>query len=249
MADAESKGRRVNSAPFGPPTPELKHIAEISQETDVEMIGKLHALRRWKGGTDNMRGFESQIGNESHLAAHIRKRDLGKLEDAASQHMPALYRRAYRYVGNAHDAEDAVQDAFLSAYKHLDQFKGTAKMTTWLTAIVTNSALTQLRKRPRHSHVSLHEQLNEEQDYFLSDTLADASPNPEDQCASLESHGLLMQFVSELSPSMQEAIHMRYVDMLSIDEAARVLQVPTATFKSRLWRARAQLKWMMRAAR
>ena len=104
-------------------------------------------------------------------------------------------------------------------------------MTTWLTAIVTNSALTQLRKRPRHSHVSLHEQLNEEQDFFLSDTLADARPNPEDQCASLESHGLLMQFVSELSPSMQEAIHMRYVDMLSIDEAARVLQVPTATFK------------------
>ena len=144
----------------------LKHIAEISQETDVEMIGNLHALRRWNGGTDNMQGFESQIGDESHLSAHIRKRDLGKLEDAASQYLPALYRRAYRYVGNAHDAEDAVQDALLSAYKHLDQFKGTAKMTTWLTAIVTNSALTQLRKRPRHSHVSLHEPLNGETGLF-----------------------------------------------------------------------------------
>ena len=109
-------------------------------------------------------------------------------------------------MGDAHDAEDAVQDALLSAYKHLDQFKGTAKITTWLTSIVTNCALTQLRKRPRHPHVSLHEPLNEEQDYFLSDTLADVRPSPEDQCASSESHGLLMQFVSELSPSMQEAI-------------------------------------------
>lgn len=195
-----------------------------------------------------MQGLESRIGDEPHLAAHIRKRDLGKLEDAVSQYLPALYRRAYRFVGDAHDAEDAVQDALLSAYKHLDQFKGTAKMTTWLTAIVTNSALTQLRRKARHSHVSLNETLNEEEDYFLSDTLADARPSPEDQCASLESHGLLMEFVSELSPSMREAIHMRYVDMLSIDEAARILQVPAATFKSRLWRARAQLKWMMRAA-
>jgi RNA polymerase sigma-70 factor (ECF subfamily) len=195
-----------------------------------------------------MQGLESHIGEAPYPAAHIRKQDLGKLEDAVSQYLPTLYRRAYRYVGDAHDAEDAVQDALLSAYKHLDQFKGTAKMTTWLTSIVTNSALTQLRRRPRHSHVSLNETLNEEQDYFLSDTLADARPNPEDQCASLESHGLLMQFVSELSPSMQEAIQMRYLDMLSIDEAARILQVPTATFKSRLWRAREQLKQMMRRA-
>jgi RNA polymerase sigma-70 factor, ECF subfamily len=197
---------------------------------------------------DNMQALESRIGDERHSAAHIRKEDFGKLEDAVSQYLPMLYRRAYRYVGDAHDAEDAVQDALLSAYKHLDQFKGTAKITTWLTAIVTNSALSQLRRRPRHSHVSLNEELNDEQDYFLSDTLADARPNPEDQCAGLESYGLLMQFVSELSPSMQQAIQMRYVDRLTIHEAARILQVPTSTFKSRLRRARTQLKWMMRAA-
>lgn len=89
----------------------------------------------------------------------------------------------------------------MSAYKHLDQFKATAKMTTWLTTIVTNSALTQLRRRPRQPLMSLNELLNEEQDYSLSDTLADARPNPEDECVSSESHGFLMQFLSELSPS------------------------------------------------
>jgi RNA polymerase sigma-70 factor (ECF subfamily) len=149
-------------------------------------------------------------------------------------------------VGDAHDAEDAVQDALLSAYKHLDQFKATAKMTTWLTTIVTNSALTQLRRRPRHSHVSLNEQLNEEQDHSLSDTLADARPSPEDECVKSESRGFLMQFLSELSPPLQQAIRLRYLDGMSVGEASRVSEVPVATMKARLWRARGQLKRMMR---
>jgi RNA polymerase sigma-70 factor, ECF subfamily len=187
----------------------------------------------------------SHFANEPHPAVHTRRQDPGELEDVVTRYLPMLYSRAYRYLDDRHDAEDAVQDALLSAYKHLDQFKATAKMTTWLTTIVTNSALTQLRRRPRHSLVSLNEQLNEEQDYFLSDTLADARPNPENECASLESHGFLMQFLSELSPSLQQAIRLRYLEGLSVGEASRMLEVSVATMKSRLWRARAQLKQMM----
>jgi RNA polymerase sigma-70 factor (ECF subfamily) len=187
----------------------------------------------------------SHIRDEHNPAIMTHLASIRDLQDAVSRHLPTLRSRAYRYVGNAHDAEDAVQDALLSAYKHLDQFKATAKMTTWLTTIVTNSALTQLRRRPRHSHVSLNEKLNGEQDYFLSDTLADARPNPEDECASSESHGFLMQFLSELSPSLQQAIQLRYLDGLSISEAARILEVPAATMKARLWRARVQLKRKM----
>jgi len=192
-----------------------------------------------------MQTSESHFANEPHPAVHIRRQGPGELEDVVSRYLPMLYSRAYRYVGDPHDAEDAVQDALLSAYRHLDQFKATAKMTTWLTTIVTNSALTQLRRRPRHSHVSLNEQLNEEQDYFLSDTLADARPSPEDECASSESHGFLMQFLSELSPSLRQAIQMYHLDGLSVGESARILEVSVATIKSRLWRARAQLKQMM----
>jgi RNA polymerase sigma-70 factor (ECF subfamily) len=212
------------------------------------MLGRLATcvhLTGQRGGIDNMQTLESYIGNEQHPAGHVCEHYAGELQEVVSRHLPMLYRRAHRYVGDPHDAEDAVQDALLSAYKHLDQFKATAKMTTWLTAIVTNSALTQLRRRPRHSHVSLDEQLNEEQDYSLSDSLADTRPNPEDGCASSESHGFLMQFLSELSPSAQQAIQLRYLDGLTINEAARVLEVPVATMKARLWRARAQLKRMM----
>jgi len=187
----------------------------------------------------------AHIGNNQNPPVDVRERRTEELEGAVSRYLPAFYRRAYRYVGDAHDAEDAVQDALLSAYTHLDQFKATAKMTTWLTTIVTNSALTQLRRRPRHSHVSLNEQLNEEQDYSLSDVLADERPNPEDECASLESHGFLMQFLSELSPSLQQAIQMRYLDGLSVGETSRILKVSVATVKARLWRGRAQLKRLM----
>jgi RNA polymerase sigma-70 factor (ECF subfamily) len=187
----------------------------------------------------------SHTGGEQNRVAQIRELAAGQLHEAVSRYLPSLYKRAFRYVSDPHDAEDAVQDALLSAYKHLDQFKGTAKMTTWLTAIVTNSALTQLRRRPRHSHVSLNEPLNDDQKIFLSDTLADNRPNPEDECATSESHRFLMQCFSELSPSLQQAVRLHYMDGLTTNEAARLLKVSVSTMKSRVWRARARLKRIM----
>src|ERR1700683_4482250 len=96
-----------------------------------------------------MHARQSHNEDEQDSVILIREQSTQQLQDVVSRHLPSFYRRAYRYLKNAHDAEDAVQDALLSAYKHLDQFKGSAKMTTWLTTIVTNSALTQLRRRPR----------------------------------------------------------------------------------------------------
>src|SRR6202789_4716494 len=106
-----------------------------------------------------MQALQTQIEEGPNPVVQSWERNMGELQDAVARCLPLFYRRAYRYLGNSHDAEDAVQDALLSAYKHLDQFQGSAKMTTWLTSIVTNSALTQLRRRPRHSHTSLDEPL------------------------------------------------------------------------------------------
>jgi RNA polymerase sigma-70 factor, ECF subfamily len=220
-------------------------MAETTKQTFVRMFGKARAITCRQRGIDNMQAQRAYTGDERNTFAVLREQHTTQLEDAVSRYLPALYRRAYRFVGDPQDAEDAVQDAFLSAYKHLDQFQATAKMTTWLTTIVTNSALTQLRKRSRHSHVSLNEQLNEGQDYSLLDTLADARPNPEDECASWQVHGFLMQFLSELSPSLQQAVRLRYLDGLTTSEASRILEIPVSTMKARLWRARAQLKRKM----
>jgi RNA polymerase sigma factor (sigma-70 family) len=74
-----------------------------------------------------------------------------------------LYRTAFRLLGNAADAEDAVQDALVSAYTHLDQFRGQSRMSTWLTSIVLNSARMQLRRRLRHVHLAFDEHSGENQ--------------------------------------------------------------------------------------
>jgi len=177
----------------------------------------------------------------------VRAHNTGELEDAVSRYLPNFYSRAYRYVGDPHDAEDAVQDALLSAYKHLDQFKATAKMTTWITTIVTNSALSQLRRRPRQTQVSLDEPLAGEQEFCLSDKLAHAGPSPEVECIQSELHGHLLQSVMELSPSLRKTIQLFYLDGLSTREVAQILGVPQGTVKARMSRARSQLKRLMRA--
>src|SRR5712672_643171 len=106
-----------------------------------------------------MQATETYIENEPHLEVRIGEKENREMQDVLLRCLPSFYRKAYRHLGNAADAEDAVQDALLSAYKHLHQFKGQSQMSTWLTAIVCNCARMQLRKRPRQVHMPLEEQI------------------------------------------------------------------------------------------
>jgi RNA polymerase sigma-70 factor (ECF subfamily) len=193
-----------------------------------------------------MQALESHIGNEQHPAVQVRERNTAQLQEVVSRHLPMLYRRAHRYVCDPQDAEDAVQDALLSAYKHLDQFKGTAQMSTWVTTIVTNCALSQLRKRARHPHVSLDEPVAEDQDYFVSDKLADDRPSPESECIQSELRVNLRQSVLELSPSLRKVIRLCALDGLTTREAAEVLGLAQGTVKAQVSRARTELKRIAR---
>src|SRR5579863_4966581 len=86
---------------------------------------------------------------------------LQQMQHVLSRALPSFYRRAYRLLGNAADAEDAVQDALLAAYKHLHQFRGQSQMSTWLHTIVANCARMQLRRRPRYAQVSFDSRIGE----------------------------------------------------------------------------------------
>ena len=158
-----------------------------------------------------------------------------------SHRLPYLYRYAYRLLGNKADAEDAVQDALLSAFKHLNQFRGKAQVSTWLTAIVINCARMQLRKRSRHIHISLESPIGEDQQYPLADILVDHRPNPEDECHRSTLNARLMKSAAQLSPTLRKTFHLRFVDHLSVSETARILRIPTGTVKARTARARAKL--------
>src|SRR5919197_5783533 len=104
-----------------------------------------------------------------------------ELSDIIVRHSARFHRIALRLLGNLADAEDAVQDALLSAFTHLDQFRGQAKMSTWLTAIVINSARMKLRRGSPQAQISLDE-THGEQNLPLAEMLPDHQPNPEEVC-------------------------------------------------------------------
>ena len=153
----------------------------------------------------------------------------------------SFYRCALRLLGNRADAEDAVQEALLAAYKHQHQFRGQSQMSTWLTAIVCNCARMQLRKRPRQIHMPLDEQIGEEQRYFISERLADPRPSPEDVFRNSELKARLQKCTTLLSPSLRRTFQLRVVDGLSVLDTAQVLGVPQGTVKAQMARARAKI--------
>jgi len=169
-----------------------------------------------------------------------------KLQEVLSLRLPSFYRCAFRLLGNAADAEDAVQEALLAAYKHINQFRGQSQISTWLTTIVRNCALMQLRKRPRQTHFPLDEPFGEEQPRFLWEGLADERPSPEDEFRNSELTSRLRKCTALLSPTLRRTFQLRVVDGLSILETARILGVPHGTVKAQLARARTKLSRHMR---
>ena len=195
-----------------------------------------------------MQATESHLQSERHGCGSTRNNRNREMEDVLSRYLPRLHRTAYRNLRNIADAEDAVQDAMLAAYVHLDQFKGEAQMSTWLTSIVTNCARMHLRRRPRGLHVSLDESLGEDQEYSLADRLADSRPSPEDDCRSGELRGHIVEAVAQLSPSLQRTYRLCGLNGLSLKEAAHILGVADGTVKAQMSRARAKLTRLLRRA-
>jgi RNA polymerase sigma-70 factor (ECF subfamily) len=193
-----------------------------------------------------MQATAAYLGNDQDIDIPAPEKETRELQDAFSRCLPLLHRTAYRYLGNVADAEDAVQDALLSAYKHLDQFRGQAQMSTWLVAIVSNCARMQLRRRPRQIHVSLNDQFGDEQGYALSERLVHFGPSPEEEYRKAELHEHLMQFVEKLSPPLRRAFQLRDLDGLSTSEAAHILGVVDGTVKAQVARARAKLMRLVR---
>src|ERR1700733_16089980 len=117
-------------------------ISHLQQPLDlcVENISPQLIWKRACTLLSGMRATEAYVEGEQSLEVRIRGKGTRETQDVFSRCRPSFYRTAYRQLNNAADAEDAVQDALLSAYKHLDQFKGQAQMSTWLTMIVMNCA-------------------------------------------------------------------------------------------------------------
>ena len=118
-------------------------------------------------------------------------------------------------------------------------------MSTWLTAIVINSALMKLRRRSRYLHLPLDTPDREQEHQAFSDTIPDHQPNPEEMCQRWELAQWLARLSKRLSPTLRKTFQLRDVDGLSVRETAVRLGVPHSTVKARVARGRAHLKRMV----
>ena len=169
-----------------------------------------------------------------------------EFEDVLSNHLSHFQRVAARWLRNPEDAEDAVQDAMLSAFKHIAHFEGRAKMSTWLMAIVFNSVRMELRRRARRKLLPLDEPTHDGQ-RAISDLIADQRPTPEQALEGCEVLRLVIKLTRSLPPSQRVAIELRQRDdALSVRDAAEVLGVPLGTLKAQLARGRATLRQQLR---
>ncbi len=168
-------------------------------------------------------------------------------EDAAYDELVRIYNQsifhvAYRMLGDTAEASDVVQEIFLKVFRNIGGFKGEAALKTWIFKIAFSEILNRLRwwkRRYRHATVSLDESPN---GTATSYGVADSGPNPEQILQSKEQEAAIQQALRKLSSEHRSIIVLRDIEGFSYNEIADVLGVSIGTVKSRLARARADLK-------
>jgi RNA polymerase sigma-70 factor, ECF subfamily len=171
-----------------------------------------------------------------------------EFENVLSRNLPGFQRVAMRWLRNPEDPEDAVQDAMLSAFKHIARFEGRAHMSTWVMAILINPVRGQLRRRLRHTFLSL-DQAAQDGQQTIADLVADQRPTPEQTLAECELLKLAIKLTGTLPPSPRVAMKLRQVDDgLSVREAAEALGVQVGTLKAQLAGGRVTLRQELRGS-
>jgi RNA polymerase sigma-70 factor (ECF subfamily) len=190
--------------------------------------------RRSGGGHRNSRAtLPSSAGYESRAIVDA-------LQNMFLASRPKFVGIAYSILRNKEDAEDAVQDAVLSAYVHLRNFEGRSAFTTWFTRIVLNASLMILRKRT-NSRISSLPELSVADEIPWTERIPASQPDPEMVCAEGETFQLIDALLGKMSPVLRQSFTMTYYDEMSSREACALLGVSIGTFKSRVFRARRHL--------
>ncbi len=178
---------------------------------------------------------------DEHLLVNAAKGgDVAAFEELVNRYESKILRLTKNITGNREDAEDAMQDAFLKAYAHLDGFQQDSRFYTWLVRIAANEALMRLRKR-RPGQVSLDEPVEGDTD-LMPRELEDWRPNPEREYAQAELQALMAEVVEKLEPEFRIILVLRDIEELSTQETAEALGISVPNVKSRLLRARLKLR-------
>ncbi|HVB55573.1 MAG TPA: sigma-70 family RNA polymerase sigma factor [Candidatus Acidoferrales bacterium] len=173
------------------------------------------------------------------LVERVLAGDRRAFESLVRKHERRVFRVALAVLGNVEDAEEAMQDAFIKAYRHLDQFRGESKFTTWLTRIAVNEALQ--KRQARKETVSLDEAPDVESK-SLPGRFEPWTSNPEKLYGKKEMRQLVERAIQALPPIYRETLVLRDIEEMSAEEAAEALGLKVPALKSRLLRARLMLR-------
>jgi RNA polymerase sigma-70 factor (ECF subfamily) len=174
--------------------------------------------------------------SDEEVVAHVLAGQTALFEVVMRRHNQRLYRVARSILRDDAEAEDVMQDAYVRAYEHLDQFAGAAKFSTWLTRIAVHEALARRNRRNRY------EELDHTSEQDPMERFPSLTPNPEQQTSNSELRGMLEQAVEELPEPYRTVFMLRDVEEMSTSDAAYALEITEQNVKVRLHRARALLR-------
>ena len=183
----------------------------------------------------------SQTVCEAGLVSAAKRGHQAAFGELCQRHAKRVFRTMLRITRNREDAEDAVQDAFLQAFRHLENFDGRSTFSTWLTRIAINSALMILRRRRNARFVSL-DGPGDPDGTETHPEVADRAVDPERRCLEHERGRILRDAIGTLRPSARRVIELQQLEELPMKETARAMGITVPAAKSKLFHAKAALR-------
>ena len=175
------------------------------------------------------------------LVAQAKRGDRSAFTELVNRHARKIFRLARHITKNDQDAEDVLQETFLKAYSRLEQFHGDSKFYTWLVRIGVNESLMKIRRRKDGKFVALDQELDTGEGTLVKQLRADVE-NPEEHYSREEIRQALSRAIDSLAEAYKTVFVLRDVDGLSTEETAEALELSVSAVKSRLLRARLQLR-------
>ncbi|NGP46888.1 RNA polymerase sigma factor SigW [Bacillaceae bacterium SIJ1] len=170
----------------------------------------------------------------------VKKGDQNAYGDIVEIYKNKVYHICYRMLGNAHEAEDMAQEAFLRAYMNIHSYDPTKKFSTWLYRIATNVSIDRIRKRKPDYSLDATVPGTEGMDMYAQ--LAASDKLPEEEVESLELQRWIQEEMMSLPPKYRSAVVLKYIEELSLKEISDILDMPVNTVKTRIHRGREALR-------
>jgi RNA polymerase sigma factor (sigma-70 family) len=187
------------------------------------------------GGSRNFTPDAAQFMSDEALVAGAKMGHGSFFDELHERHRERMFRVAHRITRHREDAQDAVQESFLSAYVHLKRFDERARFSTWLTRIAINASLMKIRKNRVSREVGVED---------IADAVEPRGcvPNPEEICARTEQEAALRDAIAKLRPTLRNVVELHDLQECSLHEIAEALGISVAAAKARLFHARAALR-------